>query len=225
MQETEHRYTFSEEVANSVTHGVGVVLSVAGLIVLVVLSATGADPWRIVSVSLFGTTLLLMYIFSTLYHAVPHPKAKRIFRTCDHCAIYLLIAGTYTPFLLVNMRGPWGWSLFGVLWGLAVVGCFYRLFISRGTQKGWRNVVSTGLYIAMGWVALIAFKPGLEMVPLPAILLLIVGGVAYTGGTIFYFWERLPYNHAIWHLCVLAGSTAHFFAILFFVIPLGPPVG
>jgi hemolysin III len=197
------------------------VLSVAALVSLVELSVMGEDPWRIVTVTLFGSTLLLTYVFSTLYHAVPHPKAKRFFRTCDLCAIYLLIAGTYTPFLLVNMRGPWGWSLFGLLWGLAALGCIYRLFFCRGTQYGWRNFVSTGIYLGMGWVALVAFKPGLEMIPMGAIILLVIGGVAYTSGTIFYLWERLPYNHAIWHVFVLGGSTAHFFAVLFFVVPLG----
>ena len=212
--------SLGEEIANSVTHGIGALLSVAGLTMLVVYAAMAADPWVTVSVSVFGTTLVLMYLASTLYHALPHPNVKRIFRKIDHCAIYLLIAGTYTPFLLVNLRGPWGWSLFGVLWGIAILGCLFKVaFIDAGAHLSWWDNVSTGLYVAMGWAIVVALKPTLELIPHPALLLMALGGLAYTGGVVFYLWQRLPYNHAIWHLFVIAGSALHFFAIFFFVIP------
>ncbi len=213
-------YSLGEEIANSITHGVGALLSVAGLTLMVVYAVMSSDPWCIVSVSVFGATLVLMYLASTLYHAVPHPQVKKLFRKLDHCAIYLLIAGTYTPFLLVNLRGPWGWSLFVALWFIAVTGCLFKLFfIDHGAHLKWWDKVSTGLYIAMGWAIVIALKPTLELVPMPALLLMALGGLAYTGGTVFYLWQRLPYNHAIWHLFVLAGSTFHFFAVFFFVVP------
>ena len=213
-------YSLGEEIANSVTHGIGALLSVAGLTIMVVYAAMASDPWCTVSVSVFGATLILMYLASTLYHALPHPSVKRIMRKIDHCAIYLLIAGTYTPFLLVNLRGPWGWSLFGVLWSVALAGCIFKLFfIDHGAHLKWWDKVSTGLYVAMGWTIVIALKPTLELVPVPALFLMALGGLAYTGGTVFYMWERLPYNHAIWHLFVLAGSTFHFFAVFFFVVP------
>ncbi len=215
MSSTETRYTLGEEIANTVTHGLGVILGIVALTLMVVYATMGGDPWRIVSVSIFGATLIIMYVASTLYHAIPFPLAKRFFRVLDHSAIYLLIAGTYTPFLLVNMRGPWGWSLFGVLWGIAAVGCVFKaLFTGR-----W-DVVSTLLYIAMGWVALVAIKPMFAMVPMPAIVLMAVGGIVYTLGTIFYAWGRLPYNHAVWHVFVLVASAIHFFAVLLFVVPM-----
>lgn len=212
--------SLGEEIANSITHGIGALLSVAGLTMLVVYASMAADPWVTISVSVFGTTLVLMYLASTLYHALPHPNVKRLFRKIDHCAIYLLIAGTYTPFLLVHLRGPWGWSLFGTLWTIAIAGCLFKMaFIDAGAHHAWWDKVSTGLYVAMGWAIVIALKPTLELVPLPALLLMALGGLAYTGGTVFYMWQRLPYNHAVWHLFVLAGSTFHFFAIFFFVVP------
>ena len=217
---TQIEYSLGEEIANSITHGIGALLSVAGLTLMVVYAAMAADPWCTVSVSIFGGTLILMYLASTLYHAFPQPEVKRLFRKIDHCAIYLLIAGTYTPFLLVNLRGPWGWSLLGVVWGIAVAGCLFKfLFIDHGAHLKWWDRVSTGLYVAMGWIIVIALKPTLELVPHAALLLMALGGLAYTGGVVFYLWQRLPYNHAIWHLFVLAGSAFHFFAIFFFVVP------
>lgn len=211
----QHRYTLAEEIANAVTHGLGAVLSSAGLTALVIYAAFGADPWRIVSVTIFGVTLILLYAASTLYHALPHPPAKRVFRIADHCAIYLLIAGTYTPFLLVSMRGPWGWSLFGVVWGIAVAGCVFKIFFTGRWDK-----LSTALYVAMGWAIIVALKPSLEMIPGGAMLLMLIGGLCYTGGVIFYAWHRLPFNHAIWHLCVLGGSATHYCAIFFFILPI-----
>jgi len=217
MSRRESRYTWQEEIANCVTHGLGVILSIVALTLLVVYASLGGDAWRIVSVSIFGATLIILYVASTLYHAFPQPPVKRVMRILDHSAIYLLIAGTYTPFLLVNMRGPWGWSLFGVLWGIAAAGCLFKaLFIGRWDK------VTTVLYIAMGWAILVAIKPALAVVPTGAMVLMLIGGISYTAGTLFYSWSRLPFNHAIWHLFVLGGSTTHFFAIFCFVVPMVP---
>lgn len=207
-------YTIGEEIANSITHGVGAALSVAGLTLLVALAAIYGDVWRIVSFSIYGSSLILLYLASTLYHSIQYPKVKRILRIFDHAAIYLLIAGTYTPFTLVSMRGTWGWSLFGVVWGLALMGvAFKTLFIGRYEK------IATAAYVLMGWLVVVAFKQMVLTIPPGGIVWLVLGGVAYTLGVIFYAWDKLPYNHAIWHLFVLAGSICHFFAILFYVLP------
>ncbi len=207
-------YSLGEEIANSVTHGIGAALSVAGLTILVVLAAIYGDAWRVVSFSIYGSSLIILYLASTLYHSVQHPRVKRALRIFDHVAIYLLIAGTYTPFLLVSMRGAWGWSLFGVVWGLALVGVIFKsFFIDR------YEALATAAYVLMGWIVIIAFKEMLMRVPPGGIILLVVGGIVYTLGVIFYAWEKLPFNHAIWHLFVLGGSILHFFAILFYVLP------
>jgi len=219
-KDTVHRYTLGEEIANSITHGVGAVFSIVGLTLLVVFASLGADPWRIVAVSIFGATLLILYLASTLYHAFPQPAVKRVMRVLDHSAIYLLIAGTYTPFLLVNLRGPWGWSLFGVLWGIAVAGCLFKAFCIGRWDK-----VTTLLYVAMGWAIVVAIKPTMQNVPMGALILMLIGGLAYTSGVVFYLWQRLPYNHAIWHVFVLGGSITHYFAIFCFVLPLSEAGG
>ena len=208
-------YSVGEEIANSVTHGIGAGLSVAGLTLLVALAAIYGDVWRVVSFSIYGSSLVLLYLASTLYHSIQHPKVKRILRIFDHSAIYLLIAGTYTPFTLVSMRGPWGWTLFGVVWGLALLGiAFKTVFIGR--YEKW----ATAAYVLMGWLVVIAFKEMLVTVPPGGIVWLVIGGVVYTLGVLFYAWEKLPYNHAIWHLFVLGGSICHFFGILFHVLPV-----
>ncbi len=209
------RYTPGEEIANSVIHGVGIVFGIAGLGVLTAFASLHGDAWHIVGCSIYGAALILLYTTSTLYHSIPLPRAKAILRTLDHSAIFLLIAGTYTPFLLVNLRGPWGWSLFGSIWALALLGIVLRVVHGRRS-----NVLSVGLYIGMGWAVLVAIHPLLNHVAPGGLLLLLLGGLAYTFGVIFYVWKRLPYHHAIWHLFVLAGSILHFFAILFYVIPL-----
>lgn len=216
----EFKYTLGEEIANAGTHAVGVVLSVIALTLMVVFASGGGDLWRIVSVSIFGATLIAVYVASTLYHAIPHPKAKRLMRVFDHCAIYLLIAGTYTPFLLVSMRGPAGWTLFGVLWGLAAAGCLLKILC----MERWETL-SVVLYVAMGWAVIATIKPALAAVPPAALTLMAVGGIAYTAGIIFYAWRRLPYHHAIWHLFVLVGSITHFIAVLYFVVPVRPAFG
>jgi hemolysin III len=207
-----HSYSLREEFFNSLTHGVGAAFSVAALTLMVVFAVFGADPWRIVSVSIFGATLIILYLASTLYHAFQHPVIKRYLRVFDHCSIYLLIAGTYTPFLLVSLRGPWGWSMFALLWSCAVAGCVFKMFCIGRWDK-----LATLMYVAMGWLVLIALKPVIDAVPVGALLLMLVGGLAYTGGVVFYLWDRIPYNHAIWHLFVLGGSLAHFFAIFFYI--------
>ncbi len=206
-------YTLGEEIANSVTHGIAAALSVAGLTLLVVLSVLYGDVWRVISFSVYGSTLILLYMSSTLYHSFQHPRVKRIFRMIDHASIYLLIAGTYTPFLLVSMRGAWGWTLLVVIWGLALLGIgFETLFIDRFRK------LSTLAYVLMGWLGVIAAKEMLVIVPPGGLILLAVGGVTYTAGVIFYVWRKLPYHHAIWHLFVIGGSICHYFAILLYLL-------
>ncbi|MFQ5400382.1 MAG: hemolysin III family protein [Anaerolineae bacterium] len=207
-------YTLGEEIANSITHGIGTALSVAGLTLLVVLAAIYGDTWRVVSFSIYGSSLVLLYLASTLYHSIQNPRIKQVLRVFDHAAIYLLIAGTYTPFLLVNMRGAWGWSLFGVVWGLALTGVVFKSFFIGRFER-----LATVAYVLMGWLVVVAFKEMLAAVPPGGIALLVAGGAVYTIGVVFYAWEKLPYNHAIWHLFVLGGSICHFFAILFHVLP------
>jgi hemolysin III len=208
------RHHLREEIANSLTHGLGGVLAVAGLSVLVTFAALRGTAWHVVGCSVFGTTLVLLYTVSTLYHSIPSPRAKRVLRAFDHSAIFLLIAGTYTPFALVNLRGPWGWSLMGLVWGLAILGIVLRMARGRRSEKA-----AVALYIAMGWCAVVAVKPLVAAVAPGGLALILAGGLAYTAGVAFYAWRRLPYHHAIWHVFVMAGSTLHYFAILFYVLP------
>lgn len=207
-------YTPREELANVITHGVGIALSVAGLAVLVTFAALYGDAWHVVSAAVFGLTLVLLYTASTLYHAFRDAATKRVLRKFDHAGIFLLIAGTYTPFLLVSLRGVWGWSLFGVVWGLGLAGVVLKFWLA-----GRFPVVSTLIYIAMGWLVLVAFRPLLAAVPSGGVGLLLAGGFCYTGGAVFYLWKRLPYHHAVWHVFVLAGSVCHWAAVFGFVIP------
>ncbi|HXX99699.1 MAG TPA: hemolysin III family protein [Candidatus Limnocylindrales bacterium] len=207
------RFTL-EELANSLTHGFGLGLSVAGFVVLVVLAILRGTAWHIVACSIYGVTLICLYAASTLYHAVVSPRVKRVLRILDHGAIYLLIAGTYTPFLLLNLRGPWGWSLFGVVWGLAIAGIVFKVWF-----VGHFEFLSTAVYIAMGWLVIIAAKPVLAHIPGVTLLLLLTGGIFYSTGVIFFAWKRLPYSHAVWHVFVIAGSTCHYFAVLRSVLP------
>lgn len=213
------RYALAEEIASSLTHGLGIVLSIAGLATLVAFAALADDGWALAAGIVYGTTLILLFTASTLYHSIPHAGAKPVLRFLDHAAIFLLIAGTYTPFLLVNLRGPWGWSLFAVIWGLTFAGIALRLFL-----KGRLHGLVVSVYIAMGWIVVVAVQPMLERVGTGGLALLAAGGLAYTAGVIFYKWRRLPYNHAIWHGFVLAGAALHFFAVLFYVIPWPGPV-
>jgi len=207
-------YTPAEEIANSITHGLGIVLAIAGLAVLVAFATLHGDAWHVVACSIFGATLIVQYTTSTLYHSIHAERVKPVLRALDHSAIFLLIAGTYTPFTLVNLRGPWGWSLFTAIWAIGLAGISLRLIL-----KGRLHGLVVALYIAMGWAAVVAIRPMLEHVGLGGLLLLAGGGLAYTAGVGFYKWRRLPYNHAIWHGFVLVGSCLHFFAVLFYVIP------
>jgi hemolysin III len=211
--------TFGEELASSITHGVGTALAFVAMVVLMVAAATQGDAWHVIACSIFGITLILSYLSSTLYHALPQPGVRALFRLFDHAAIFLLIAGSYTPFTLVTLRGPWGWSLFSVIWALALLGILCEVFAA-----GRLALVRVAVYIVMGWTIVVATRPMLDLVAPGGLLLLLWGGIAYTAGTIFYVWRKLPYNHAIWHLFVLAGSALHFFAILKYVIP-GPTAG
>lgn len=210
------KYSPGEEIANGVTHGIGILLALAGLIVMLYFGARYGSARDLVSGTVFGLTLLFAYTTSTLYHSIPLPGAKRVLRTLDHAAIYLLIAGTYTPFTLVSLHGPWGWSLFGVIWGLAVVGVLGKILVPAKFAR-----ISVLFYIAMGWVVVVAARPLLAQVDAGGLWLLLAGGLAYTGGVVFYLLDRLPYNHMIWHLFVMTGSCLHFFAILLYVLP-GP---
>ncbi|KAA0010273.1 hemolysin III family protein [Billgrantia pellis] len=205
-----------EEMLNSISHGIGAALSLAGVIVLLVLASVAAhvDPWKIVGISLYGVTLVLLYTASTLYHGVRHPRLKRIFQHLDHCAIYLLIAGTYTPFLLVNMRGPTGWTLFAIVWTLALAGIACKL--------AWPHrftVLRVAIYLVMGWLIVFASGEMSARLPTTGIALLTAGGVTYTLGVIFFAIRAIPFNHAIWHVFVLGGSTCHYFAVYAAVLP------
>lgn len=209
-------YTAREELANSVTHGLGVVLSVAGLVLLLVVAQHHGDAWHVVSTAIFGATLVLLYTASTLYHSLRGERLKQLLQKFDHAAIFLLIAGTYTPFVLVTLRGPWGWSLFGVVWGLAIAGVALKFWFA-----GRFKLLSTLLYVGLGWLVMIALKPLMAALPAGGLRLLVAGGLCYTGGAVFYLWRRLPYNHAIWHLFVLGGSTCHWAAVFWYVVPGG----
>ncbi|NDY96397.1 PAQR family membrane homeostasis protein TrhA [Wenzhouxiangella limi] len=205
-----------EEIASAATHGLGVVLAVGGGAALITQATLHAGARELVGVSVFVAALVLLYTASTLYHLARRPEVKSRLKILDHCAIFVLIAGTYTPFTIAAMRGGWGWSLFGVIWGLAVVGIVLKLFFT-----GRFRYLSTATYIGMGWLVVVAFVPLTEAVTPSALGWLIAGGISYTAGTLFYHNHRLPYSHAIWHLFVLGGSTCHFAAVALEM--LGPP--
>ncbi len=208
------KYKLGEEIANGVTHGVGIIFAIVALVVLTAYAGSSGSARLIVGCSIFGATLVFLYMASTLYHTIRPPRAKSVLRILDHSAIFLLIAGTYTPFTLVSLHGPWGWSLFGLIWGLTILGITLQFSLFR--RYAFLRVV---LYVAMGWLAIVAIKPLVLSVPLVGFLLLIAGGVAYTAGIIFYIWHRLPYHHAIWHVFVLVGSVFHFLSVFYSVIP------
>lgn len=208
------RHHLLDELLSSVTHGVGVALSVVGTVVLITAASRLGDLWKIVSFSVFGASLILLYLASTLYHSTRHPKLRQGFQMLDHCAIFLLIAGTYTPFLLVNMRGPVGWTLFGVIWGLALTGVILKLIF--GQRYKLARVI---IYLTMGWLIIFASSTLVETLSSHAIGLTLAGGIIYTLGVIFYLGHRIPFNHAIWHLFVMAGSACHFYAVYYGVLP------
>ena len=213
MHETKP-YSAGEEIANSVTHGVGVVAGVVALTVLVVGAARVGDPWRIVSFSIYGASLIALFLASTLYHAIPGPRAKKWLRRFDHAAIFFLIAGTYTPLLLVTLRGPLGWTMAGIIWGVMIAGIAMKFLFLHRFQR-----LLLAAYLAMGWAALFVVHALWGALPGAAVGWLLAGGVAYTAGVAFYVWRSLPYSHAIWHLFVLGGSVCHFFLFYFHVLP------
>ena len=205
-----------EEIANAMTHGLAATAALAGGAVLITLAAIYGDGWQLASAIVFGVTLLLLYTASTLYHAIQHPVSKGRLKVFDHCAIYLLIAGTYTPFTLVGLRGAWGWGLFSAIWTLAVAGVIFKLFYTGRFKR-----LSTLIYIAMGWLVLVAIKPMWASLDGWTLGWLFAGGAFYTLGTIFYHRESIPYSHAIWHLFVLGGSICHYIAVMALVVPAG----
>ena len=207
-----HRYSIGEEIANSVTHGVGAALSIAAMSVLIFIASQYGDAWRIVSFSIYGATLFILYLASTLYHAFTHEKTKQFFRLMDHSSIFLLIAGTYTPPTLVAMRGGWGWTLFCLIWAMAIGGLIFELL-----YIGKYKYITLGIYVTMGWLAIVAIKPMIAMLPDGMMKWIVFGGLFYTLGIVFYVWKKKPYTHAVWHLFVLAGSAMHFFGILFYL--------
>ncbi|SRR5258706_82070 len=198
-----------EEIANAITHGVGALLAIAALVILIVLAAINGTVWHVVSFSIFGSTLVLLYFASTLYHSLTHVRAKHVFNKIDHISIYLLIAGTYTPFCLTALRGWIGWTVFGIVWGCAVLGA-----VLKAISIGSRVRLSTILYVMMGWVILFAIKSLYQAMSFNGFILLMGGGVSYTLGTIFFLRDQVKYNHSVWHLFVLGGSVLHFFAVL-----------
>ncbi|MGV8961644.1 MAG: PAQR family membrane homeostasis protein TrhA [Stenotrophomonas sp.] len=197
-----------EEIASALTHGLGAVAALAGSSVLITLASIYGDAWQLTSAIVFGVALLLLYTASTLYHAIQHPVAKGRLKVFDHCAIYLLIAGTYTPFTLIGLRGPWGWSMFAAIWSLALFGVIFKLFYT-----GRFKLLSTIIYIAMGWMVIVAIKPMLRALDSWTLGWLLAGGLSYTLGTYFYHRESIPYSHAIWHMFVIGGSVCHFVSV------------
>jgi hemolysin III len=204
-----------EERLNAITHGVGTAMAVGGLVVLVVAAQLYGSIWHTVSFSIYGVSLVLLYLASTLYHSFTDAKLKYIFKIIDHAAIYLFIAGTYTPFTLVVLHGTLGWTVFGVIWGLALIGVFYKIFFA-----GRFKILSTICYIIMGWLMIFCIKPLIHILPTMGVGWLLAGGLLYTLGAGVYLWRRLPYNHAVWHMFVLSGSICHFIAVFYYILPI-----
>lgn len=209
-----HVYTRREEIANSITHGIGALLSVAALVLLIVFASLKGTALHVVSFTIYGSSMLLLYLASTLVHSFPEGRAKRVFEVLDHSFIYVFIAGTYTPLLFTVIKGALGWTLFGIVWGIAAAGVVFKsFFVNRFL------FTSTMIYILMGWIIVFAWQPLVTGLAPSGLKLLIAGGLCYTVGTIFYMWRSFPYHHAVWHLFVLAGSTTHFFAVLLYMLP------
>lgn len=213
MRNSVNGYSITEEIWHAITHGLGLALSIAGLTVLVIDSANNGSVTAVVSSAIFGATLILLYGSSTLYHALTHHDIKQRFQQFDHASIYILIAGSYTPITLVSLGGAWGWSIFSIVWAIAAIGIFLEFAFPRRFEK-----LSLFLYVIMGWIIVIAIKPLLEGMESGGLWLLLGGGLSYTVGIVFYLWEKLPFNHAIWHLFVLGGSILHFFMVLLYVV-------
>jgi len=205
------RLHWRQEAAAALTHGAGLLLFAAAVPVLITLAALNGTALHITAFSIYGGTLVLLYAASTLYHASRHPRTKHVLRVLDHAAIYLLIAGSYTPFALLSLDGWVSVVLLTAVWSLALVGCVFKLFFTGRFER-----LSLAIYLGMGWLAVVVAKPVMDALPLAALALLVAGGILYTAGVLFYAWQRLPYNHAIWHVFVLAASICHFAAIAWF---------
>jgi hemolysin III len=214
MNNFNQKHLTLNEVINSITHGIGALASIFGLIYLVIMAGIYGTTWHVVSFSIFGSSMILLYTCSMLYHSFTKPNIKAILQKLDHSAIYILIAGTYTPFALVTLRGPWGWSIFGIIWGLAIAGIIFQLLFYKEKLR----FVSSIIYLAMGWIVIIAIKPLLNSLPTGGLLWLLGGGLFYSVGVVFYLWRKLPFNHGIWHLFVLGGTVCHFFSIYQYVL-------
>ena len=210
-----HVFSKKEELANSITHGLGVMLSIAALVILIIYASLYGNVWHIVSFTIFGVTMLILYMSSTLLHSFSEGKVKDLFEIFDHSSIYFFIAGTYTPFLLIVIKGALGWTLFGIVWGLAIAGTIFKCFFVKKYL-----FTSTALYVVMGWLIVFAWKPLVNNLSPQGMTYLIIGGALYTIGAIFYVWRGFKYHHAVWHVFVLAASVAHFFCVLFYVLPI-----
>ncbi len=215
MMGTTHTFSKSEEIANAITHGVGILLSLAALVLLIVFSSLHGTAWHIVSFTIYGVTMLLLYFSSTMLHSLPKGRIKNLFEIFDHASIYLFIAGTYTPIMFIVVQGKLGWTLFGIVWGLATIGIVFKAYFVKRFL-----FMSTLFYILMGWLAIFAIKPMMEALSVAGIGLLIAGGLCYTLGTIFYVWRGFKFHHAVWHVFVLAGSVLHFFLIFMHILPI-----
>jgi hemolysin III len=207
-----NEYTLGEEISHSITHGIGAALSIAGLVISVVMAARTGEAIKVVSFAIFGTSMIILYTASTLYHAFTNEKAKKFFRYLDHTSIFLLIAGTYTPVALLLLKGAWGWMLFGLAWGLAILGILYQMLFLNKFK--W---ISISIYLGMGWVAIIAIEPLIEIMPFGLFIWMLGGGLFYTLGTIFYL-KEIKYFHFVWHLFVIAGTVCHFFGLIFYLV-------
>ncbi len=206
--------TRKEEIINAISHGTGVLLSIAGLVLLLVYASMQGDIWKIISFSIYGASLIILYLISTLYHLLKTDKLKKLFQILDHSSIYLLIAGTYTPILLINLKGVLGWTYFGIVWGLAIIGILLKShFINKS------ELLTVIIYILMGWIIIFALKPLITSISFSGFLWLLAGGISYTAGVVFFLWESLPFQHFIWHLFVMGGSICHFFLIFNYVLP------
>lgn len=214
LQQRLFHYSEAEELANRWTHALGTLLAAAGAAALINLALQQGERTRIVSVSIYACAMLIFYSTSTIYHSVRRPRLRYLFRILDHACVYLMIAGSYTPFAMVTLRGPWGYWLLVMVWGLGTIGAFLKVFTTHRL-----HYIGPMLYLGLGWLALVVIKPLAAALALNGLLLLFAGGAAYTLGVVFYLWDRLPYNHAIWHLFVLVGSAFHFAAIFYYVTP------
>ena len=218
MEAVHHSSGTAAEIANSVTHGLGAILGATALVLMVVKASLYGTARHIVGAAIFGTALVLLYTMSTLYHALRGPRVKKVFKILDHSAIYVLIAATYTPFCLSTLKGAWGWSLFGVIWGLTALGITCKAWLT-----GRFGALSTVIYLAMGWLVMVAARPLYLHLDRGGMLWLLGGGLFYSLGVVFYVWRNLRFHHAVWHLFVLAGSLCHVVAVMGFVIPLRHP--